>query len=46
MYKFEKNKLPSNFSGYYSELDSIHIHNTKQKVGSNLFVPRMLSKMG
>jgi len=46
MYKFKKNKLPPIFSGYFTELDSILSYNTRQKVGSNLFVPRMLSKLG
>jgi len=46
MYKFEKNKLSPNFSGYFTEVDSIHSYNTRQKVGTNLFVPRMLSKLG
>ena len=46
MYKYTNNKLPSNFLHYFTNLASIHFHNTRLKSSSRLFLPRTEEMIG
>ena len=46
MFKFYNKMLPNLFDSYFTELDSIHSYNTRQKSTNEFFLYRARTKMG
>ena len=46
MYKYFNKKLPSNFVNYFTDLNSIHRYDTRQKTNLKLYLPRTRTKFG
>ena len=46
MYKFENGLLPISFNNYFTNLESIHLYNTRYKAKSKFFLPRFRSNYG
>ena len=45
MYKYNNNSLPTSFNNYFSPVDNIYSHNTRNKK-FKLFIPRVNKKLG